>query len=123
MARVDREAYGRSMRCEKEAAERSDPEPPVAAVAGLAEFLQQAERALSLRRVYLFGSRARGDARADSDLDLAFEHDSSPAEWASFVNTARDEAPVLLDLDLVDLATAAPDLRERILKEGKMIRG
>jgi predicted nucleotidyltransferase len=90
---------------------------------GLRELLRQAESALVLRRVYLFGSRARGDARADSDLDLAFEHDSSPAEWADFVNQAQDEAPVLLDLDLVDLAQAPSELRERILKEGKLLRG
>lgn len=90
---------------------------------GLREFLQQAENALVLRRVYLFGSRARGDAREDSDLDLAFEHDSSPSAWADFVNLAREQAPLLLDLDLVDLSRAAPELRERILEEGRLLRG
>jgi len=97
---------------------RSLADPP-----GLQEFLRQAEGALILRRVYLFGSRARGDARKTSDLDLAFEHDSSPAAWADFVNMAREQAPVLLDLDLVDLAQATPELRERILTEGKLLRG
>jgi|GEM_PF-1116324 len=89
----------------------------------LRELLESAERCLDLRKVYLFGSRARGDARRDSDLDLAFEHASSPAAWANFVNAARDESRVLLDLDLVDLASAPPELRERILKEGKLLRG
>jgi uncharacterized protein len=89
----------------------------------LQEIVQMAERALDLRSVCLFGSRARGDAREDSDLDVAFEHDSSPAAWAEFVNAARDEAPILWDLDLVDLGRAAPELRERILKEGRLLRG
>lgn len=89
----------------------------------LREIVQQAEKALDLRRVWLFGSRSRGDARDDSDIDLAFEHDSPPADWADFVNASREQAPVLLDLDLVDLATANPGLRNRILREGTLLRG
>lgn len=85
--------------------------------------LRQAEHCLHLRRVWLFGSRARGDARPDSDIDLAFEHASSAEAWAGFVNAAHDETPVLLHLDLVDFATADPALRERILKEGTLLRG
>lgn len=91
--------------------------------AGLQELLKQAAQSLALRRVYLFGSRARGDARQDSDVDLAFEHDSSPAEWARFVNAAQDECLLLLDLDLVDLSSAPASLRERILEEGRLLYG
>ena len=87
------------------------------------EIVAQAQRSLRLQRVLLFGSRARGDARSGSDIDLAFEHDSSPAEWADFVNRMADEAPTLLDLDLVDLRRASPHLRARILKEGKVAHG
>lgn len=90
---------------------------------GLRELLLQAERSLALRRVYLFGSRARGDAREDSDVDLAFEHESSPAEWAKFVNEARDQSRILLDLDLVDFSSAPAALRDRIEREGKLLRG
>jgi len=90
---------------------------------GLRELLLQAERSLALRRVYLFGSRARGDARDDSDVDLAFEHESSPAEWAKFVNEARDQSRILLDLDLVDFSSAPAALRDRIEREGKLLRG
>lgn len=35
-----------------------------------------------LRRVILFGSRARGDAREDSDFDLAVVLDDYHGEWA-----------------------------------------
>jgi uncharacterized protein len=83
----------------------------------------EARRALRLRRVILFGSRARGDGRADSDIDLAFEHTSTGAEWAAFVNRMADEAPTLLSLDLVDLGSAEPALRERILSEGLVAHG
>jgi predicted nucleotidyltransferase len=85
--------------------------------------VDEAKRALDLRRVFLFGSRARGDAREDSDLDLAFEHGSPAAIWADFVNAMREHAPTLLDLDLVDLADVTPELRARILTEGRLVHG
>ena len=87
------------------------------------EIVQAARRSLDLRCVILFGSRARGDARLDSDLDLAFEHRSSDAEWAEFVNRMRDEAPTLLSLDLLDLARVEPALRARIAREGRRVHG
>lgn len=85
------------------------------------DIVLQANQALDLRRVFLFGSRARGDAREDSDIDLAFDHRSSPPVWADFVNTIREQAPTLLDVDLVDLAEATPELRARILAEGTLL--
>jgi predicted nucleotidyltransferase len=92
-------------------------------VEALQDVVRQAQRALDLQRVYLFGSRARGDARKDSDIDLAFEHGSSPSEWAEFVNSMQDNAPTLLDLDLIDLAQVSPELRTRILSEGTLLHG
>lgn len=59
----------------------------------------------------------------DSDIDLAFEHDSSDAEWAAFVNQMKDEAPTLLPIDFVDLSHAQPELRARIQHEGRTIHG
>ncbi|MBI5505449.1 MAG: nucleotidyltransferase domain-containing protein [Deltaproteobacteria bacterium] len=94
--------------------------PSVLSIAG--ENLLVDERALD-RRVYLFGSRARGDARDDSDVDLAFVRGSSPAAWPEFVNAAREQAPILLDLELVDSSCAVPELRERIVREGRLLRG
>lgn len=43
--------------------------------------LAPALRALGITRLYLFGSRARGDARSDSDLDILVE------------TTSREESP------------------------------
>ena len=96
---------------------------PWSDVAGLSDILARAERRLKLGRVFLFGSRARGDARDDSDIDLAFEHESPDARWADFVNEVQDEATTLLEIDLVDLGRAAPELRERVFREGRILRG
>lgn len=42
----------------------------------VARFKTWAEGKSNLRRLWLFGSRVRGDARPDSDLDIAFEIDA-----------------------------------------------
>ena len=100
--------------------------PPIDDVA-IDEVVQQivraAKRSLLLERAILFGSRARADARADSDIDLAIEHASTDAQWAEFVNEMAEQAPTLLALDLVDLARAEPPLRARILREGRVVHG
>jgi predicted nucleotidyltransferase len=87
------------------------------------EIVAAAARSLALKRAILFGSRARADARPDSDIDLAFEHGSSDAEWAAFINEMSDTAPTLLSLDLVDLARVEAPLRTRILREGRVVHG
>ena len=87
------------------------------------EIVAAAARSLALKRAIVFGSRARADARPGSDIDLAFEHDSSDAEWAAFVNEMADAAPTLLPLDLVDLSRVDPILRSRILSEGRPVHG
>jgi len=43
----------------------------------LAECLEAMNRATPLRRVYLFGSHARGEARPDSDVDLCLVADGA----------------------------------------------
>jgi len=85
--------------------------------------VEQGEQALDLSRVTLFGSRARGDAREGSDIDLAFEHASPDADWAEFVTRMAEQAPVLVPLDLVDFARADPALQSRIREEGRVLYG
>ena len=69
-------------------------------------------------RVTLFGSRARGDFRDTSDIDLAVTGGNADA----FALDLMEEAPTLLGFDIVNLDGAAQDeLRETIRREGVVI--
>lgn len=75
----------------------------------------------SVRRVILFGSRARGDSRPRSDVDLAVEAPgASPREWQRLADIVED-ADTLLSIDLVRLEEACEDLRRQILAEGRTL--
>ena len=68
-----------------------------------------------LAAVYVFGSAARGDARADSDLDLAIVVDGPLAPGLREEARLAVEDGLGIDVDLVDLATASPILGRQVL--------
>lgn len=87
----------------------------------LPESIQRAVAALGRRlgaeRVVLFGSRARGDERPRSDVDLAV-YGLPRAQEAAF-GDGIDELPTLLSFDLVFVSDhTAPALLENIEKDG-----
>jgi predicted nucleotidyltransferase len=69
--------------------------------------------------VYLFGSRARGDARRWSDIDVAVQSPKAlPVGTLSALREALENSNMLLDVDLVDWQQATAELRASILREG-----
>ena len=77
------------------------------------EVLALAE-ACGLSRLILFGSRARGDNRERSDIDLAV----SGGDVVRF-SLDVEELPTLLSFDVVNLDGAVqPELLESIRREG-----
>ncbi len=77
----------------------------------------------SVRRVILFGSRARGDAGPRADVDLAVDAPGlAPREWLRLADMA-DAADTLLKIDLVRLDEAPPELHARIEAEGRTVHG
>jgi len=74
-----------------------------------------------LERVVLFGSRARGDARPDSDYDVAVFLRSLPDRWKELNRLARlrveflDEADAFFDTK--PYAAAAWEERTPIMRE------
>ena len=76
----------------------------------------------AVERVWLFGSRARGDNFERSDIDLAIEAPAmSHDDWLRIKLDFADEAPTLLLIDLVRLEEAPEILREQILEEGIVV--
>ncbi len=74
-----------------------------------------------LQALYLFGSRATGRARADSDVDLAalVEHAPEPLDRLQLRQQLEEE--VGEPVDLVILNDASPILAWQVLRHGQLI--
>lgn len=71
-----------------------------------------------VKKVILFGSRARGDYRRTSDIDLAAEG----GDFTRFALDVDEETSTLLKYDIVDLRRKVqPELLESIKREGIVI--
>jgi predicted nucleotidyltransferase len=79
-------------------------------------------QSLDPTKVILFGSRATGNARADSDYDLAFVFPpENHGRWLRFLADLDDNAVTLLPVDLVAWTEAPESLRNVIETEGTVL--
>lgn len=70
-------------------------------------------------RVYLFGSRARGDFMRWSDVDLAIEPlEPLPHLLLGDIREALEESNVVYKVDLVDLSKVDGEFRGEVEREG-----
>jgi predicted nucleotidyltransferase len=73
-------------------------------------------------QVIWFGSWPRQNAMAHSDIDLAISIGTPiPLERMAPLHDAVEDIATLYQIDLVDLYSAGPGLREEILKYGKYL--
>ena len=83
----------------------------------LDELISIAER-YHIEKLIIFGSRARGDFRRTSDIDLAV----SGGDFARFALDVEEETSTLLKYDFVDLdRNIQEELLKSIEKEGVVI--
>lgn len=86
--------------------------------ADIVESIQALAQQDGVARVLLFGSRARGDNRERSDIDLA----ASGGDIAAFALDIDEETPTLLQFDVVDLdGIVQPELLAEIRKDGVVL--
>lgn len=75
-------------------------------------------RMYHVKKVILFGSRARGDFKAKSDIDLAVQG----GDFVRFMLDVHEETSTLLSFDIINLdEEIQSELRESIEKEGKIV--
>lgn len=69
-------------------------------------------------RIILFGSRARGDYKRTSDIDIAVYG----GDIASFAVEIEESVPTLLEFDVIDMTKPVQkELTDSIEKEGVLI--
>ncbi len=74
---------------------------------------------LAPKKIILFGSRARGDHRDNSDFDIAFEIPTlNKNKWSQFLVETDDAVYTLYKLDLVDLESLDQTYKNNIAREG-----
>ena len=70
-------------------------------------------------RVYLFGSRATGGARAGSDIDIAVDPcEPLPPGTLAELREALEESTIPFRVDVVDLRDTDARFRDRVREEG-----
>lgn len=75
-------------------------------------------------RVFLFGSRATGDARPHSDFDVGVAGDAPlPLDDFYAIEDQLDDLPTLYKIDWVDFNRASPHFRERAMRQVEVIHG
>ncbi len=74
------------------------------------------KRELPDTRIYLFGSRARGDHAEYSDYDIAIESDQNLKSKITQIKMTIESSNIPFKIDIVELSKA-PYLKDTIQKE------
>lgn len=76
----------------------------------------------TIHKIIIFGSRAIGDHMQKSDIDLAFvAPNMTKEEWTELTFALEEELDTLLLLDLIKYEDAPEDLKDKIMKNGKVL--
>jgi len=87
----------------------------------LADVISQLDSRWGLDALWVFGSRATGNARVDSDWDLAALFQSRPDPVELFGSRGELELLSGVPIDIVDLDRASPVLARQVVKYGHLV--
>ena len=80
--------------------------------------IQEFAKKYQVKKVILFGSRARGDFKEKSDIDLGVKG----GDFARFSLDVNEETTTLLKFDIINLdEKIQQELKDSIQKEGKIL--
>lgn len=69
-------------------------------------------------QIYLFGSRARGTANENSDIDIAIQSTALISRFAVYeIKSMLDASRIPVAVDVVDLGSVSDDFKHKILAE------
>lgn len=72
-------------------------------------------------KVYLFGSRATGRYREESDFDIGVLAPRDISRELSIAREMLEESDIPFTVDLVDLSAASPEFAEQVQREGILL--
>lgn len=70
-------------------------------------------------RIWLYGSRATGEASDSSDIDIAYDDKDFNSTW--LIEEEVDELPTLLKIDIKNIASSEERFRQRVISSGKVV--
>ena len=71
--------------------------------------------------VYLFGSQAKGQAREDSDLDIAVLTEGEFSETALWEVAQQIASNIGMEVDLLDLSKASTVMQLQVITQGRQL--
>jgi predicted nucleotidyltransferase len=74
-----------------------------------------------VKRIYIFGSRSKGNFRKNSDIDIAIETFDDYKDISFLNEILNEDINTLLKIDVVHFNKANKNLKKEILKHGIVI--
>ncbi len=73
------------------------------------------------KKIIIYGSRARGDFKRTSDIDIAIECDDDTNETGILNEILNEDIPTLLKCEIINLEKVETKLKDEVIREGIVV--